>query len=65
MDENMLFPLQQLIAETMRGKDGEKGGGSSVRPQTRSATRCRSQTCISGTILPRLRKACFRALKRL
>lgn len=24
MDENMLFPLQPLIAETMRGRDGEK-----------------------------------------
>lgn len=24
MDENMIFPLQQLIAETMRGRDGEK-----------------------------------------
>lgn len=24
MDENMLFPLQQQIAETMRGRDGEK-----------------------------------------
>ena len=24
MDENMIFPLQQQIAETMRGRDGEK-----------------------------------------
>lgn len=24
MEENMLFPLQPLIAETMRGRDGEK-----------------------------------------
>lgn len=66
MDENMIFPLQQQIAETMRGRDGEKRR----RLLRASANTLRDTMQIANAhpgnyIAAFRRKACFRALKRL